>query len=270
VTDTTEAADGAHERLHNDKLPNPFSDPSQENEIIQLQELKTLGGIKSTAGDVFPEHPPWISSHPSQTHASHGLKPILQDDDNTSSQLDPTAADEGAIFPSSSRLQRRVKNARLEFLIHNSAAHARQAAVEHHRASGALTPTRVIDNMAQHDSRRLRVPSRSQQYKFPPEGEASRFVSKKRPATVGFDRNMPIDVMTCYSKSSSRASNDPFTFDGEDYSLFLKSSAHKEERGPVCPADANVSCAPERGPRANMHTQFQPGSFYDSAAVQSA
>ncbi|KZZ93794.1 hypothetical protein AAL_05510 [Moelleriella libera RCEF 2490] len=113
----------------------------------------------------------------------------------------------------------------------------------------------------------------------------AQIASRRRPATLsGLDQG---NIITSYSKtSSSRASVDPFRFDGEGYSPFLKPSAEKdvsmalyhhdddEDRAlqAASPPSALYSAAATdtalTATAADRH-RLPPGSFYDHAAIQS-
>ncbi|KAG5984346.1 hypothetical protein E4U55_005124 [Claviceps digitariae] len=69
--------------------------------------------------------------------------------------------------------------------------------------------------------------------------------AKRRPATVGFEpKPTQGELMSSNSKSSSHASADPFRFDGDRYSPFLKSSAERDVSRALYREDSNLTATP--------------------------
>ncbi|KAG6000632.1 hypothetical protein E4U43_001552 [Claviceps pusilla] len=69
--------------------------------------------------------------------------------------------------------------------------------------------------------------------------------TKRRPATVGFESTVTSgELMPSNSKSSSHASADPFRFDGDRYSPFLKSSAERDISKALYREDSNLTVTP--------------------------
>ncbi|KAG5931066.1 hypothetical protein E4U53_001962 [Claviceps sorghi] len=69
--------------------------------------------------------------------------------------------------------------------------------------------------------------------------------AKRRPATVGFEPKAASgELMPSNSKSSSHASADPFRFDGDRYSPFLKSSAERDISRALYREDSNLTATP--------------------------
>ncbi|KAG5926324.1 hypothetical protein E4U42_003418 [Claviceps africana] len=68
---------------------------------------------------------------------------------------------------------------------------------------------------------------------------------KGRPATVGFEiKAASGELMPSNSKSSSHASADPFRFDGDRYSPFLKPSAERDISRELYREDSNLTATP--------------------------
>lgn len=280
------------------QLANPFSDPTQEDEVIQLQDFEAWRVSKSAPGGFVLEHPSLKPRHSSQGRVSRYLTPILRnDDDNTNSEWETVAGDDDAALKPSPRLIQRVENSRLVYQAHDIRSHARQATERAQRRNTALPPQTSSRNLStlstvnigsvprddsqwprtssiyEDDIDMHRVNDETQQPIY--QTELSRTMSKKRPATLGFGRTVNGDLVTSYSKSSSHASNDPFKFDGADYSLFLQPSAEKEVSRALYRSDTTSDIL-----RRNIHsihkfhqdsmaTRFQPGSFYDNTVIQS-
>ncbi|KAG6090789.1 hypothetical protein E4U30_007963 [Claviceps sp. LM220 group G6] len=119
-------------------------------------------------------------------------------------------------------------------------------------------------------------------YTCDPIGSTRASVPKRRPATLGFEAYG--ELKHSNSKSSSRASVDPFRFDGERYSPFLKPSAERDVSRALYQDDSKLTGIATEGTaqmQASFHLQSQvqsqrgarvpqpPGSFYDHAAIQS-
>ncbi|EFY86550.1 hypothetical protein MAC_07412 [Metarhizium acridum CQMa 102] len=229
---------------------NPFSDPICEDEIPQLQNLETRDIAKSKARGFVSEHPSWKPSQSTRSRISHYLKPTLQDDGNTNSEWETVAPDEDVILRPSIYLRQRLENGRRAYPTHNALGRDRQAAEHTQHRTTALMPTSSSRNLARtltmHTSNRPKrasqppralsvyeddsvfpkITDQNQQQGRQP--EPSRTLTKNRPATLGYDRNAHGELVASYSKSSSRASNDPFKFDGAGYSMFLQPSAERE------------------------------------------
>ncbi|TWU75362.1 hypothetical protein ED733_007114 [Metarhizium rileyi] len=261
-TDITETINKEGGKKPTDKCPqelaNPFSDPIGEGDVLQLQDFKYRAAAESKPGGFVSEHPSWKPSQVAGGRISHYLKPILQDDDNANSKWETVAADEDVFLKPSIRLRQRVENGRLAFPAHEILSRSRQAVGRVQHRNTAFLPTTSSRNLAppltmdtssppeedspwprassvyEDDAAVLKTTDQSHQQSHHPQSDTSRLLTKKRPATLGFDRNARDELVASYSKSSSRASNDPFKFDGADYSIFLQPSAEKEVSKALC------------------------------------
>ncbi|KID64769.1 hypothetical protein MAN_05780, partial [Metarhizium hybridum] len=284
ITQTINGSDGTPTNNMSQERVNPFSDPICEDDIPQPQNLETRDTAQSKPGGFVSEHPSWKPSQDSGSRISYYPKPILQDDDNTNSEWETVAPDEDVILRPSVHLRQRLEIDRRAYPTQNALGCARQAA-EHAQHRTALMPTSSSRNLARtlpmhtsnrpkHASQWLRASSvyeddsvspkitdQSQQQGCQP--ETSRALTKNRPATLGFDRNAQGELVASYSKSSSRASNDPFKFDGADYSMFLQPSAEKEVSRALYGAGtcSEVHSTPVYTPQRSERRLFQ-GQFH--------
>ncbi|KHN96813.1 uncharacterized protein MAM_05369 [Metarhizium album ARSEF 1941] len=295
-TDMTEALNGLDQRRTNNTSQdrvNPFSDTVCDGEILQLQNLETCDASSARPKGFVAEHPSWKPSQSTGSHVSYCLKPILQDEDYTNSEWETVAPDEDVILKPSINRGQRVQNAGRSFQAHDSLDRVGQLAERTQYRNTAFIPTTSSRNLGRamtmlnsnrpkHASQWPRASSvyeddtavdKSQRQDWHP--ETFRTLAQNRPATLGFGRNAQGELVASYSKSSSRASNDPFKFDGADYSVFLQPSAEKEVSRALYRAEASSEalstrvCSPQRGEQQSLRRQFQPGSFYDNAAIQS-
>ncbi|OAQ66854.1 hypothetical protein VFPPC_08361 [Pochonia chlamydosporia 170] len=252
-TDITGTNLGAKRMGHSKTLPkelaSPFNDPIREDEVAEPQEFEIWEDAKSIPGSFVSDLPAWKEPQSTVRTVSPYPKPILQGGDDPNSEWETIAIDEETILKPSTRLRQRVEHGRLAFPVQDIMGRVRQATERAQRRNTdliaptsarklAILPTFSTSNIPNdglqrassvyEDDKETCKPSfSSKQEAYTP--EMSRALSKKRPFTFNFDRNVYGELVSSYSKSSSRASNDPFRYDGEGYSLFLNPSAEKEK-----------------------------------------
>lgn len=298
-TDITGTNLGAKRMGHSKTLPkeleSPFIDPIRENEVAELQEFEIWEDAKSIPGSFVSDLPAWKEPQSTVRTVSPYPKPILQGGDDPNSEWETIAIDEESILKPSTRLRQRVEHGRLAFPVQDIMGRVRQATERAQRRNTdliaptsartlAILPTFNTSNIPNdglqrassvyEDDKETCKPSHSsKQQAYTP--EMSRALSKKRPFTLNFDRNVYGELVSSYSKSSSRASNDPFRYDGEGYSLFLNPSAEKEVSRALYRTNSRSEAAstaiysPKKNFPNSMGRRFQAGSFYDNAVIQS-
>lgn len=308
-SDITEAIANRRRDTHKKQsthLQNPFSDPKYEDEVIQLRSFEALNASRSEPApdDFVSEHPSWASCPARRSQTARYLKPAFHDEDEefTDSDVAMNHVDtDAAIGIPHAELRPGLQFPQPQVQNQNQNQNFSQRRSTHDPQSYTLASPRAakLVTLQRVDPACLRA---SSIYEDDVEPRSSHAISitaasslargggpgKRRPATLGFDRRTACgDLMASNSKSSSRASADPFRFDGDRYSPFLKPSAEREISRALYRDDSNLTATPNSPPTTDgtahprpSHTSQasqasqtekhgQPGSFYDHAAIQS-
>lgn len=100
--------------------------------------------------------------------------------------------------------------------------------------------------------------------------------SRRRPATLGVDHNLAIELgaWRC-SKASSSTCGDPFKYDGATYSAFLQPAAERDVSSALHRVGASLDSVQTTHPFQTDHTsslkqnRIENASFYNSEAIRS-
>ncbi|KAK2590129.1 hypothetical protein QQS21_012197 [Conoideocrella luteorostrata] len=283
LTDIIRKPAPEHATRRNKLQGNPFSDPVHENEeVIQLQDFGCWGSSLSPPTEGFvSEHPSWEPCHKKRNLVSRYLKPSVHDedeDDATRSNGEVVDTDRDMLSTPKARGQRFNE-------ISQTATQKHDTLYSQRRITDVPWPSYALPTPQSATTGALRVgdsscPRASSVYEDEFDDHDScqhantqdvrRNASKRRPATLGFDRNARGHLVTSYSKSSSHASADLFRFDGDGYSPFLKPTAEREVSKALYCHDSTVGASPSAKAfevKASAHTpltkataRFQTGS----------
>ncbi|KAG6150426.1 hypothetical protein E4U35_005629 [Claviceps purpurea] len=314
-SDVTEAiasrGNGCSRKKQSMYLRDPFSDPRHEDKVIQLRSFEALNASKSEPcpEDFVLEHPSrkLRSARRSQTDgyltsALHGERKEDNEEreqESTDFAMD-TATQASSIVSSLAELPPSRQTPMQNTATAHSSQQRRSTLVPPSsynmdmdeftpRAAKLITLQRVDAGCVRtssiyEDDMGFRHADATYNYNYTcdPIGSTRASAPKRRPATLGFEAYG--ELKHSNSKSSSRASVDPFRFDGERYSPFLKPSAERDVSRALYQDDSKLTGIATEGTaqiQASFHSQSQvqsqrgarvpqpPGSFYDHAAIQS-
>ncbi|QUC21474.1 uncharacterized protein UV8b_05717 [Ustilaginoidea virens] len=244
---------------------NPFSDPGQEAQVNPLRDFHR----GSPPPSLRTNHEAFGLEHPSGKASRHGPcpKPALEaaDSDSDSDSDWDTVPAEGADAVSARWLTKEGQDDDHDAAAAAAAASGRAVCSNIFALQTRLHPPNPARSPGDHLPW-LRASSvyddgtdsgRDSPAVLSRDGDDTKAASKKRPATLGFDRTGHRgDAAPSYSKSSSRASVDPFGFDGDRYSPFLQPAAEREIGRALCQQDSCVPSAPSSGgEQTTRHTR---------------
>ncbi|KAG6043269.1 hypothetical protein E4U39_004758 [Claviceps sp. Clav50 group G5] len=276
-------------------LRDPFSDPRHEDKVIQLRSFEAL---KASRSEPCPED--FVLEHPSRrlhsarrsqtdgylTSAIHGGRKEDNEEreqESTDFAMD-TATQASSIVSSFAELSPSRQTHMQNTVTALSAQQRRDTLVQPSsysmdmdegtpRAAKLITLHRVDAGCVRtssiyEDDIGFRHADATYNYNYTcdPIGSTRASAPKRRPATLGFEAYG--ELKHSNSKSSSRASADPFRFDGERYSPFLKPSAERDVSRALYQDDSKLTGIATEG-TAQMQTSFhsRPQKVEDAVKV---
>ncbi|KAG6022032.1 hypothetical protein E4U40_004922 [Claviceps sp. LM458 group G5] len=276
-------------------LRDPFSDPRHEDKVIQLRSFEAL---KASRSEPCPED--FVLEHPSRrlhsarrsqtdgylTSAIHGGRKEDNEEreqESTDFAMD-TATQASSIVSSLAELSPSRQTHMQNTVTALSAQQRRDTLVQPSsysmdmdegtpRAAKLITLHRVDAGCVRtssiyEDDIGFRHADATYNYNYTcdPIGSTRASAPKRRPATLGFEAYG--ELKHSNSKSSSRASADPFRFDGERYSPFLKPSAERDVSRALYQDDSKLTGIATEG-TAQMQASFhsRPQKVEDAVKV---
>ncbi|KAG6291241.1 hypothetical protein E4U09_004037 [Claviceps aff. purpurea] len=290
-SDVTEAiasrGNGCSRKKQSMYLRDPFSDPRHEDKVIQLRSFEALNASRSEPcpEDFVLEHPSrkLRSARRSQTDgyltsALHGERKEDNEEreqESTDFAMD-TATQASSIVSSLAELPPSRQTPMQNTATALSSQQRRSTLVPPSsynmdmdeftpRAAKLITLQRVDAGCVRtssiyEDDMGFRHADATYNYNYTcdPIGSTRASAPKRRPATLGFEAYG--ELKHSNSKSSSRASVDPFRFDGERYSPFLKPSAERDVSRALYQDDSKLTGIATEGTaqiQASFHSQSQ-------------